>query len=576
MADSGILVGYPWYRWYEPGVPWTIQVPDHPVHGFLDQSARRFPRHVALIQAGPRFDRRLTYAALDQLTDRFARALVAHGLQPGDRVAVILPNCPQYVVAAFGIWKAGGILVQTNPLYKGRDLAFVLQDAGARFAVGLSRLYDQLREVRPHTALETVFLTNLHDFFPLRWRLLYGWRRARKEGDVVPATAGVVPFATALQAPRLAQRPAVAPDEVAVLQYTGGTTGVPKAAMLTHRNLVANALQARAWLPDLREGAERILAVVPFFHVFGLTVCLNVAVALAATTIVLLMRLFEAKTVVEAMARYRPTIFPGVPAMYLAITQMRGVERYDLRSIRACVSGAAPLPGEVQRRFEELTGGRIVEGYGLSEASPLTHANPIHGTRKVGSIGLPVPSTEAKIVDAETGTRDLPPGELGELVIRGPQVMKGYWRKPGETAGALRNGWLYTGDIARMDEDGFFFLEDRKKDMVNIGGFKVFPREVEEVLYAHPHVQEAAVVGVRHRIRGEMLVAHVVPRERVDPRMFARELYDHCARHLSAYKVPRRFEIVDEIPKTLLGKALRRAIREREEARAAADEGEET
>ncbi|MDR7483225.1 MAG: long-chain fatty acid--CoA ligase [Armatimonadota bacterium] len=571
---EGTAPAHRWYRWYEPGVPRVIDVPGHPLHGFLDASARRFPRHVALMQAGPRFDRRLTYADLDALTDRFARALLDRGLQAGDRVAVMLPNCPQYVIAAFGVWKAGGTLVQVNPLYKGRDLAFVLQDAGARFAVGLSRLYAQLHEVRPHTPLEAVILTNLHDFFPLRWRLLYGALRAKKEGDVIPAAAGVVSFARALRAPRLQHRPVVGADDVAVLQYTGGTTGIPKAAMLTHRNLVANTLQARAWLSDLREGGERILAVVPFFHVFGLTVCMNVAVAIAATSIVLLMRMFEVKTVVEAVARYRPTIFPGVPAMYVAINQMRDVEKYDLKSIRACVSGAAPLPVEVQRRFEALTGGRIAEGYGLSEASPLTHANPIHGTRKVGSIGLPVPSTEAKIVDVETGTRDLPPGEVGELVIRGPQVMKGYWRNPEETAGVLRHGWLYTGDIARMDEDGFFFIEDRKKDMVNIGGFKVFPREVEEVLYAHPRVKEAAVVGVRHRIRGEMLVAHVVPRDAVDARAFVRELHDHCSRHLSAYKVPRRFEIVAEIPKTLVGKALRRTIREQEEARPAAGQEE--
>jgi long-chain acyl-CoA synthetase len=487
----------------------------------------------------------------------------------------MLPNSPQYVVAAFGVWKAGGIVVQVNPLYKGRDLAFVLKDSGARFAVSLSRLYQELAEVRSGTNLELAIVTNLHDFFPWRWRLLYTLFRAKKLGDVVPRAPGIVPFMALLRERRLYHRPAVGADDPAVLQYTGGTTGIPKAATLTHHNLVCNCLQCRAWLSDLKEGEERMLSVIPFFHVFGMTVCMNLSVAVAATSIMILMRLFEVKTVVQAVPKYRPTIFPGVPAMYLAINQLRDVEKYDLKSIRACVSGSAPLPAEVQRRFEELTGGRIIEGFGMSEASPLTHANPIFGTRKPGSIGLPVSSTDAKIVDAETGTRDVRPGEVGELVVRGPQVMKGYWNNPQETARTIRDGWLYTGDIARMDEDGYFYIEDRKKDMVIVGGFKVFPREVEEVLYEHPRVKDVAVCGVQHRVRGEMLVAHIVPEDSVSERAFTRELRDFCAQRLSAYKVPRRFVIVSEIPKSHLGKALRREIREREEQRTDAQPEEE-
>jgi len=286
------------------------------------------------------------------------------------------------------------------------------------------------------------------------------------------------------------------------------------------------------------------------------------------------MKLFDVKTVVEAVPKYRPTVFPGVPAMYLAINQLRDVEKYDLKSIRACVSGSAPLPVEVMRRFEELTGGRITEGFGMSEASPLTHANPIYGTRKSGSIGIPVSSTDAKIVDTETGNRDLGPNEVGEMIVRGPQVMKGYWNNPTETAQTVRNGWLYTGDIARMDPDGYFFIEDRKKDMVIIGGFKVFPREVEEVLYEHPKVKEAAVAGIKHRVRGEMLVAHIVPKDGGDGKALKRELHDFCAQRLSAYKVPRRFEIVNEIPKTIIGKALRRAIRDSEQQRDTAPDDE--
>jgi long-chain acyl-CoA synthetase len=564
----------PWFKSYEAGVPRTIDFPTHPIYGFLDDSARRYPSQVALIQVGPNFDRRITYRELDDLSDRFAGGLVRRGLRAGDRVAVMLPNSPQYVVAAFGIWKAGGVLVQINPLYKGRDLAFNLKDSGARVAVGISRLYQELREVRPHTDLETVVLTNVHDFFPAKWRLLYGLARAKKEGDVIPHGAGVVPFREVLRGSRLEQRGVASQTDPAVLQYTGGTTGIPKAATLTHRNLVCNCLQARSWLTDLKEGEERILSVVPFFHVFGLTICMNLSVAIGATNIMLLMRLFDVKTVVESVPKYRPTVFPGVPAMYLAINQLRDVDRYDLKSIRACVSGSAPLPIEVQRRFEELTGGKITEGFGLSEASPLTHANPIYGRQKSGAIGVPVPSTDAKIVDLETGTKTLGPNEVGELAIHGPQVMQGYWNNPGETERTIHDGWLHTGDIARMDEDGFFFIEDRKKDMVNIGGLKVFPREIEEILYEHPKVKEAAVAGVQHRIRGEMLVAHVVPRDGHDPRALKRELRDYCAQRLAPYKVPRRFEIVAEIPKTILGKALRRDIREQEEKRTDAPDEE--
>ena len=563
----------PWFKFYEPGVPRTLEFPLHPIYAFLEQSAKKYPKTIALIQVGPNFDRRITYEQLDDLSDRFAMSLVRRGLRKGDRVAIILPNCPQFVIAAFGIWKAGGVLVQVNPLYKGRDLAFNLKDSGARFAVAISRLYKILDEVRPHTDLQAVIVTNIHDFFPTKFRLLYGLLRAKREGDVIPSGPGVIPYGEMLRAPRLEERTPIAQDDPAVLQYTGGTTGIPKAATLTHRNIVCNALQCRHWLPDCMEGEERILSVVPFFHVYGMTVCLVLSTVIAAANIMLLMRLFEPKTVAAAVPKYRPTIFPGAPAMYLAINQLRDVEKYDLKSIRACVSGSAALPAEVQRRFEELTGGRLVEGFGMSEASPLTHGNPIHGTRKTGSIGVPVSSTDAKIVDLETGTQDLKPGEIGELVVRGPQVMKGYWNNPVETDRTVRNGWLYTGDIARMDEDGFFYIEDRKKDMVNVGGFKVFPREIEEVLFEHPKVKEAAVAGVHHRVRGEILVAHVVPRDGDDPRALKRELRDYCAQRLAPYKVPRRFEIVSEIPKTFIGKALRWQIREREEQKGdAADE----
>lgn len=573
--DAVGLESRPWLRSYEAGVPATIDIPNFPIFGFLREAVARFPTNEALLLAEHRFDRRFTYAEFDDLSNRFAGALIRRGLRKGDRVAVILPNLPQYAITAYGIWKAGGVVVQVNPLYRGDDLAFILKDSGARFAVALSRLYSQLAEVRSRTVLEGEIVTNIHDLFPTKWRLLYGLAKAKKAGDVLPRGTHIIPYRTMLAERRATRFPEVSPDDLAVLQYTGGTTGIMKAAMLSHRNLVSNLSQARVWLTDLKMGQERILSVVPFFHVYGMTACLNLAVAIAAVNIMVLMPGFVARSVAEAAAKYRPTIFPGAPPIYLAINQLKDVEQYDLKSIRACISGSSSLPVEVQRRFEELTGARLVEGYGLSETSPLTHCNPIHGTRKVGSIGVPVPNTETRIVDAETGTRDLGVHEVGELVVRGPQVMMGYWNNPDETAKTLRDGWLFTGDITRMDDDGFFFIEDRKKDMVNIGGLKVFPREVEELLFKHPKVREAAVVGVSSRVRGEMLVAHVVPQNGGDPRALKRELREYCAAHLAPYKVPRRFEIVSEIPKTLgVPKALRRVIREQEQARGEV-EGEE-
>ncbi|MDR7538376.1 MAG: long-chain fatty acid--CoA ligase [Armatimonadota bacterium] len=560
----------PWHRFYESGVPTSLDFPRFPIYGFLQRTVQRFPSTVALIlvSAHPPFDCRLTYARLDDLSDRFAASLVRRGLRKGERVVISLPNLPQYVIAAYGVWKAGGVVVQVNPLYRGNDLAFILKDSGARFAVVFARFFPYVLEVLPHTALEAVIVTRVHDFFPPLFRLLYGLTRAKKEGDVFPHEQKVVPFTSLLRGPRLRRPVEVAQEDLAMLQYTGGTTGLSKGAMLSHRNLVCNLTQARVWVTDLKEGQERILSVVPFFHVYGVTLCMNLAVAVAATNIMILMPGFVARTTAEVAHRYRPTIFPGAPPIYLAINQLKDVQRYDLRSIRNCVSGSSSLPVEVQKRFEELTGARLVEGYGLSEASPLTHANPLAGVRKVGSIGVPVPGTDARIVAPEGGERELKAGEMGELVIRGPQVMMGYWNNPRETAQALRGGWLYTGDIARMDEDGFFFIGDRKKDMVNIGGLKVFPREVEEVLYQHPRVREAAVVGISSRVRGEMLVAHVVPKDGQDARALRRELRDFCAARLAPYKVPRRIEIVQEIPKTVgIPKALRRVIREREQAR---------
>ena len=555
-----------WLKHYEAGVPATLSYPKVPVYHFLEENARQFPHHAAVLVAAKNFSSVLTYRQIEHLANRFANGLIWLGIKPGDRVAVQLPNLPQFIVGFYGALKAGAVIVPTNPLYKAHDLSTVLKDSGARAILTLPRFMPALGEVVAGTGLESIIVTEPYDFFPFPWKQL-AWWRFRKE--LRPAGGLRLPALLRSASPR-PPGVKVTPDDLAVLQYTGGTTGVPKGAMLTHRNLVANFTQMRSWLTDLKEGEERFLSVAPFFHVYGLTVGLNVAISIASTVICVMMGLFDTRLVAQQIARHRPTIFPGVPAMYLAINQLKEVQQYNLNSIRVCVSGSAPLPLEVQTQFERLTGAKVVEGYGLSEASPGTHVNPIYGQRKVGSIGLPLPDTEARIVDTETGERELPVGEAGELVIRGPQVMKGYWNAPEETAATLRGGWLHTGDIARMDEDGYFFIVDRKKDLVIVGGLKVYPREIEEMLHGHPKVKEAAVAGVSHRVRGELLVAQVVLKDGVadDPRAIRRELVEFLKERLAPYKVPRRIEIASALPKTAVGKVLRREIREAVAARA--------
>jgi long-chain acyl-CoA synthetase len=561
----------PWHRFYADDVPHDIALPDAPLDAFLRASAARHPDRAAVILSGPGFHSALSYRALDHASDRFAGALRALGLGRGDRMAIALPNLPQYPVALYGAFKAGVTVVQINPLYRGEDLAFLLRDSQAKAVVTLTRLYPHVAAVRGQTGLEHVILTKVADYFPPLWRALYRIFRERREGDAMPASRGngLVPWGRMMRRRRRPVAEEAGPDDLAVLQYTGGTTGRPRGAMLTHRNLAANAAQGLAWFRDLREGEECFLVAVPLFHVYGLLV-LNAGIRLAATHLMVLMRMFEARVVAEQVPRWRPTVFPGVPAMYAAINQLKDIARHDLHSIRYCLSGAAGLPAEVARRFEELTGGRVAEGYGLTEAGPLVAANPIWvgGVRKPGSIGIPVSGTDVRIVDLESGTRDLPPGDAGELIVRGPQVMKGFWNAPDDTAGALRGGWLYTGDVARADADGFLFIEDRKKDMIQVGGLKVYPREIEDLLLQHPLVRDAAVVGVPHPVRGETIVAYLTvtaassPTGGDDAVSVRRQIRDWLRERLPSFKLPRRIEIVDAIPKTLIGKPLRRALRE--------------
>lgn len=549
----------PWIRFYDPGVPPTLEYPELTLVEVVREAARKYATRAALVF----FGQRISFRELDALSDRFAAGLQELGVQKGTPVSLHLPNCPQFVIAYYGILKAGGIAVPHNPLYTEREIAHQLRDSRAEVAITLTLTYPRVVAGAQGTSVREIVYTGIHEFMPPLLRLLYPLK-ARREGQWVKVrrAPGVRPFGDLLQR-RTPQPVTVRPDDPAVYLYTGGTTGTPKAVVLTHRNLVCNLLQVAAWNTDFHPGDERALGVIPFFHSYGMTTVMNYGLW-AGVTVILIPR-FDQKMVLEAIRKYRPTMFNGVPTMYMALLNNPELPKYDLRSIRACISGAMALPVEVQRRWEEVTGGQLVEGYGLTEASPVTHCTPLLGHRKAGSIGVPLPDTDARIVDPDTG-QVLPPGEVGELEVRGPQVMQGYLNRPEETADALRNGWLRTGDMARMDEEGFFFIVDRKKEMINVGGLKVYPREVEEVLYRHPAIQEAAAVGVPDPVRGEVVKAFVVLKPGM--RATAEELIAHCRAELAPYKVPRSVEFREALPKSLIGKILRRPLVEEERAKA--------
>jgi long-chain acyl-CoA synthetase len=556
----------PWLRYYEEGVPPTIAVPDVTLPELLDRTVARAPGKVALrFFLDPRMPvPTLTWAELRERTLRFATALFQLGVRKGDRVAIMLPNCPEFVVAFYGALRIGAIPVNTNPMYVARELREQLEDSGSETLVLLDQFFPRLREIHAATRVRRVIVVDLTEGLPWPARTLARLAQSRRgERAKVPAETDVSFFHELLRSyPPTPPGASLLPTDVALLQYTGGTTGTPKGAMLTHANLVANGLQARSWFPRLREEHEVILGAVPLFHAYGLLSVLFLGVAGVAEMVLLPRPRPDA--VLEALHRFRPTLFPGVPTLYTGIIDHPRVGEYDLRIGTQCLSGAASLPASVVERFEALTGGCLVEGYGLTETSPLTHGNPIHGERRVGSIGLPVPGTDARIVDLASG-EPLPPGREGELEVRGPQVMLGYWNRPAETAQIVHDGWLRTGDICRMDEGGWFYVVDRCKDMIDASGFKVFPREVEEVLLMHPAVQEAVVAGVQDTYRGETVKAFVVLRPGHDAG--ADEIADFCRLHLAAFKIPRQVEFRSELPKTLVGKYLRRVLVDQDRAR---------
>lgn len=557
----------PWLKFYEKNVPHTLTYPHIPLDHILTQSVQHYPNHCAshfilkYIAGGYlRIGGTLTYRKLDELVNRFATALYQLGVRKGDRVAIMLPNSPHFLISLFATLRLGAIGVSINPTYTSREIREQLEDSGAETMILLNIFWPRLREVQSATSLKRVVVAHVFDTLPMFSRLLVQMSQRREKTWVTVKPEHDIFFFDHLlkkydpTPPRIK----VTPDDIALFQYTGGTTGVPKAAMLTHSNLIANLNQVTAWINDSKKAQEKVMGVLPFFHAYGLMGALY-ALNLASE-LVMVPSPRPLEHVMDVIQKERCTIFPGVPALYLNIVNHPQARTYDLTSVRACICGAAPLPQEVQRRFEELIGGRLVEGYGLSEAAPVTHCNPFYGRRKQG-IGVPVPDVEAKLVDVETGA-DLPrdTDTPGELCVRGPQIMQGYWNRPDETATTLDdNGWLHTGDICTMDEDGFFFIVDRKKDIIIASGFKVLPRDVEEVLFMHPKVQDAVVVGIPNPTRGDDTVkAYIVPQPESSPTV--EEILSFCKLHLAPYKLPREIEFRSELPRTMVGKVLRRVL----------------
>jgi long-chain acyl-CoA synthetase len=551
----------PWVQKYDPGVPSCCTYPDWTVPDLLRGAVQRFPDQPAIFFYGAR----LTYRQLDDLTSRFAQALRVLGVRPGDRVGLMLPNVPQMLIGYYGALKAGAIVMPTNPMYVSGELETQLRDSGAETLVALDLFYPRIEPILGKTPLKHVILTSVGDFLPPLRRLLYPikarlngrWISVRK----VPPLYDFMGILNQVEGHAEAKQAQSSASDIALLQYTGGTTGTPKGVMLSHRNVVVNVSQCRAWVPDFKEGQEVFLGVIPFFHVYGLSTCQHLAI-MTGSALVLLPR-FEVLEVLQAIHDYRVTVFSGIPVMFMKISEHPKVRRYDLSSLRVCLSGASPLHAEVRDRFEALTRVKVSEGYGLTEAGPVTHCNPVYGNRPHGSIGLPFPDTEVRIVDPVTG-EPVPAGEAGELTVRGPQIMQGYWNKTDETQAILRNGWLFTGDMVRHDDAGFFYLVDRKKDMIKSRGENVYPREVEEVLFKHPAVQDAVVVGIPHKQLGEAVKAYIVIRE--GQTVTELELIAHCRVSLASYKVPTSVAFRAELPRTMVGKVLRRALRDQEMA----------
>ncbi|MFC4355966.1 long-chain-fatty-acid--CoA ligase [Chryseomicrobium palamuruense] len=549
-----------WLKHYPEQIPQTLMYESVPIQEFLTRSAKKYPENTAIHFMG----KEMNYEELYESSLKFANYLKTLGIEKGDRVAIMLPNCPQGVIAYYGILYAGGVVVQTNPLYTEREAQYQLKDSGAKAIITLDILYPRISKIMNETDLENLIITGIKDYLPFPKNLVYPFIQKKQYGFSVKVEhRGANHLFTEVIKVAKAEPINVEIDadhDLAMLQYTGGTTGFPKGVMLTHKNLVSNVTMCKNWLYECKDGQERVLGILPFFHVYGMTTVLVLSV-MQGNTMILLPK-FDVETALKTIDKQKPTLFPGAPTIYIGILNSPNLEKYDLSSINACISGSAALPVEIQEKFERVTGGRLVEGYGLTETSPVTHANLIYTDKRVkGSIGIPWPDTESAVFQMDS-TEPLPVGEVGEIAVRGPQVMQGYWNRPEETAMTIRNGWLLTGDLGYMDEDGYFYVVDRKKDMVIAGGFNIYPREIEEVLYEHEAIQECVVAGIPDPYRGETVKAYIVLKE--GHHVTEEDLDTYCRTKLAAFKVPRFYEFRDELPKTAVGKILRRTLIEEE------------
>ncbi len=541
-----------WLNAYAGGVPSSLNYSRLTLPEVLTRTAEKFPSRPALSFLGVK----ISFGQLEEQVNRLANAFIHMGVQPGDKVALLLPNIPQISIAVYAIWRIGAVVVMNNPLYTDPELEHQLKDSEARFLVCLDLLVPRMIALRQKTRIQKIIVAHIRDYMGFPKKQLFPYLAKGKHRRVLPGKDTVEWIDLLRSAPDARPTITVGMEETAALQYTGGTTGVSKGVILTHSNLAVNCQQGLAWIPDLEPGESVVLGTLPIFHAFGLF-AMNMCI-FAGFANVLIPRP-EARVILQAIHKERVTLFPGVPTMFIGMLNDPKLPKYDLSSLKICVSGAAPCPVEVIKRFEAVSEAQIVEGYGISEASPAACINPVGGVNKPGSIGLPLPDTEIKIVDMTNPDRECGVDEAGELCFKGPQVSsRGYHRMPEETAGTFSDGWLYTGDVAKIDTDGYVWIVDRKKDMIIAGGYNVYPRDIDEVLFQHPKIMEACVKGVSHPYRGETVKAYVVTRD--GEQMSEAEVIEWCKQKLAAYKVPKIVEFRDELPKSAVGKILRKAL----------------
>ncbi|WP_416151433.1 long-chain-fatty-acid--CoA ligase [Salipaludibacillus sp. HK11] len=561
------LTEKPWFQHYPEEIPTSIDYEETTLQSYLKRASERYPEKVAFHFMG----KEMTYQEVYDSSLKLANQLKALGIKQGDRVAIMLANTPQAVISYYGALMAGAIVVQTNPLYVEREIEHQMNDSGAKVMICLDLVYRRVASVKARTELKHIIVTGIKDYLPFPKNLIYPFIQKKNTGIKVDISYNdqVHSFVDTLNNGSTKEIPLeIDPkNDLALLQYTGGTTGPAKGVMLTHYNLVVNTQQCEEWMYKMVPGEEVIIAALPFFHVYGMTTVMNLAIRMGFKMIII--PKFDPTAILKAIEKQKATLYPGAPTMYIGLLNHPDIKKYDLSSIKACISGSAALPAEVQTNFEEATNGSLVEGYGLTETSPVAVANMIWGKRKQGSIGLPWPDTDVSVLSAETGEK-AKPKEVGEIIIKGPQVMKGYWNQPEATLASFRDGWFLSGDMGYMDEEGFFYIVDRKKDMIIAGGFNIYPREIEEILFEHENVQEACVIGVPDPYRGETVKAFIVPKE--GKTISEEDLDEFTRKHLAPFKIPKFYEFREELPKTMVGKVLRRVLVEEEKQKTANNE----